>query len=45
MESSWKLLSRAVYEMELTDQLISGDVHEFKWLGQLLGQQLSETVC
>ena len=30
--------------METSEQLISGDVHELKLLGQLLGQLLSETV-
>ena len=38
------MLSQAVYWLEFPEQLISGDVHELKLLGQLLGQLLSDTV-
>ena len=38
------MLSQAVYWLEFPEQLISGDVHELKLLGQRLGQLRSEIV-
>ena len=38
------MFSQAVYELELPEKLISGDLGVLKLLGQLWGQLRSETV-